>query len=207
MNIGVARITLRIPHSHSLKDKRRVANSLRQRVGSKFNASIAEVEMNDAMADPDAGHRVCIQQRGPRVADDRQGCRVHRVRTPGRRGGGTARCGRHQVLGSYPNVPQVLFEKNPSHARRKQAITSHTQSDCAVSCFRCPDDNANARGSDTAGPGGACGDVSGGHSMGHRSSAHRGHRARRHRAADNGRRRIRHWRRSLRVFPSPWPTS
>ena len=48
MNIGVARITLRIPHSHSLKDKRRVANSLRQRVGSKFNAAIAEVEMNDA---------------------------------------------------------------------------------------------------------------------------------------------------------------
>ena len=49
MNIGVARITLRIPHSRSLKDKRRVVNSLRQRVGSKFNASIAEVEMNDAL--------------------------------------------------------------------------------------------------------------------------------------------------------------
>ena len=49
MNIGAARITLRIPHSRSLKDKRRVVNSLRQRVGSKFNASIAEVEMNDAL--------------------------------------------------------------------------------------------------------------------------------------------------------------
>lgn len=49
MNIGAARITLRIPHSQSLKDKRRVANSLRHRVGSKFNASIAEVEMNDAL--------------------------------------------------------------------------------------------------------------------------------------------------------------
>ena len=48
MNIGAARITLRIPHSRSLKDKRRVVNSLRQRVGSKFNVSIAEVEMNDA---------------------------------------------------------------------------------------------------------------------------------------------------------------
>ena len=49
MNIGAARITLRIPHSRSLKDKRRVANSLRQRVGNKFNVSIAEVEMNDAL--------------------------------------------------------------------------------------------------------------------------------------------------------------
>ena len=48
MNIGAVRITLRIPHSRSLKDKRRVVNSLRQRVGSKFNVSIAEVEMNDA---------------------------------------------------------------------------------------------------------------------------------------------------------------
>lgn len=49
MNIGAARITLRIPHSRSLKDKRRVSSSIRQRVGSKFNAAIAEVEMNDAM--------------------------------------------------------------------------------------------------------------------------------------------------------------
>ncbi len=49
MNIGAARITLRISHSRSLKDKRRVSNSLRRRVGSKFNVSIAEVEMNDAL--------------------------------------------------------------------------------------------------------------------------------------------------------------
>ncbi len=49
MNIGAARITLRISHSRSLKDKRRVSNSLRQRVGSKFNVAIAEVEMNDAL--------------------------------------------------------------------------------------------------------------------------------------------------------------
>ncbi len=48
MNIGAARVTLRIPHSRSLKDKRRVSNSLRQRVGSKFNVAVAEVEMNDA---------------------------------------------------------------------------------------------------------------------------------------------------------------
>ena len=49
MNIGAARITLRISHSQSLKDKRRVSNSLRHRVGSKFNVAVAEVEMNDAL--------------------------------------------------------------------------------------------------------------------------------------------------------------
>ena len=49
MNIGAARITLRISHSRSLKDKRRVSNSLRHRVGSKFNVAVAEVEMNDAL--------------------------------------------------------------------------------------------------------------------------------------------------------------
>ena len=48
MNVGAARITLRIPHSRSLKDKRRVSASLRGRVQSKFNVAIAEVEMNDA---------------------------------------------------------------------------------------------------------------------------------------------------------------
>ncbi len=48
MNIGAARITLHISHSHSLKDKRRVVNSLRQRVRNKFNVGIAEVELNDA---------------------------------------------------------------------------------------------------------------------------------------------------------------
>ncbi len=49
MNIGAARITLRVSHSRSLKDKRRVVNSLRQRTRSKFNVGIAEVELNDAL--------------------------------------------------------------------------------------------------------------------------------------------------------------
>lgn len=49
MNIGAVRVAIRIPHSRGLKDKRRIAISLRQRVGSKFNVSIAEVEMNDSI--------------------------------------------------------------------------------------------------------------------------------------------------------------
>jgi uncharacterized protein YlxP (DUF503 family) len=48
MTIGVARITLYLDSSFSLKDKRRVVRSLTQRVQSQFNAAIAEVEdLND----------------------------------------------------------------------------------------------------------------------------------------------------------------
>ena len=47
MNIAIARITLRVPHSRSLKDKRRVVNSLRHRARNKFDISIAEVDLND----------------------------------------------------------------------------------------------------------------------------------------------------------------
>ena len=47
MNVGVCKVTLRIPENQSLKGKRRVINSLCQRVRNKFNVSIAEVESND----------------------------------------------------------------------------------------------------------------------------------------------------------------
>ena len=48
MNVGVAKVTLRLAGSFSLKDKRRVVNSVRDRVRSKFNVAVAEVEQNDA---------------------------------------------------------------------------------------------------------------------------------------------------------------
>ena len=48
MNVGVAKITLRLAGSFSLKDKRRVVNSVRERVRSKFNVAVAEVDQNDA---------------------------------------------------------------------------------------------------------------------------------------------------------------
>ncbi len=47
MNVGVAKITLRLSGSFSLKDKRRVINSVRDRVRSKFNVAVAEVDQND----------------------------------------------------------------------------------------------------------------------------------------------------------------
>ena len=47
MNVATARITLRLPASHSLKDKRRVVKSICQRTQNRFNVSIAEVEAQD----------------------------------------------------------------------------------------------------------------------------------------------------------------
>ncbi len=47
MNVGVGKITLRLPENQSLKGKRRVVSSLSSRIRNKFNVSIAEVDDND----------------------------------------------------------------------------------------------------------------------------------------------------------------
>ncbi len=44
MNIGVCRVSLRLPENASLKDKRRVLKSITTRVKNKFNVSVAEVD-------------------------------------------------------------------------------------------------------------------------------------------------------------------
>ena len=44
MNIGVCRVSLRLPENQSLKGKRRVLKSITTRVRSKFNVSVAEVD-------------------------------------------------------------------------------------------------------------------------------------------------------------------
>lgn len=48
MNIGVCRIDLELPASHSLKDKRRAVRSIVERVQNRFNVAIAEVDRNDS---------------------------------------------------------------------------------------------------------------------------------------------------------------
>lgn len=48
MHIGVCKIRLRIPDSHSLKAKRRVVKSLIARLKNRFNIAVAEVEALDA---------------------------------------------------------------------------------------------------------------------------------------------------------------
>ena len=43
MHIGVCTLHLRLLESHSLKEKRRTIKSIKDRVRSKFNVSIAEI--------------------------------------------------------------------------------------------------------------------------------------------------------------------
>lgn len=51
MTVGVARVTLYLEDTFSLKDKRQVVRSITQKVRNQFNAGIAEVEdLDDARA-------------------------------------------------------------------------------------------------------------------------------------------------------------
>lgn len=47
MHIGVCIIDLSIAGSHSLKEKRRIIKSIKDRVRNKFNVSIAEIDNLD----------------------------------------------------------------------------------------------------------------------------------------------------------------
>ena len=47
MNVGVCKISLRLPENQSLKGKRRVLKSITSRVGNQFNVSVAEVDDQD----------------------------------------------------------------------------------------------------------------------------------------------------------------
>ena len=48
MNVGVARISLRIPENSDLKGKRQVVKSIIGRVKSRFDVAVAEVDDNDS---------------------------------------------------------------------------------------------------------------------------------------------------------------
>ena len=47
MIVGISEITLHLPESHSLKDKRQVIQSVMTRVRQRFEVAIAEVGEND----------------------------------------------------------------------------------------------------------------------------------------------------------------
>lgn len=47
MTIGVLQLDFLIPGARSLKDKRRVVKSLRERMRNRFNCSVAETEYQD----------------------------------------------------------------------------------------------------------------------------------------------------------------
>jgi uncharacterized protein YlxP (DUF503 family) len=47
MNVGVCRISLRLPENLSLKGKRQVLKSITTRIRNKFNVSVAEIDDHD----------------------------------------------------------------------------------------------------------------------------------------------------------------
>lgn len=47
MTVGILRLELAIRESHSLKDKRRVIKSIKERLHNTFHVSVAEVEAMD----------------------------------------------------------------------------------------------------------------------------------------------------------------
>lgn len=48
MNVGICRISLRLPENMTLKGKRQVLKSITSRIQNKFNVSVAEVDNHDA---------------------------------------------------------------------------------------------------------------------------------------------------------------
>ena len=56
MHVGIIRIALRAPNSHSLKDRRKVSRSLIQRIRGRFNVSVAQ----ELAADGDAWQSVTL---------------------------------------------------------------------------------------------------------------------------------------------------
>jgi uncharacterized protein YlxP (DUF503 family) len=47
MVIGLLSIEIFLPFSHSLKEKRKVLNALRDRFGKKYNIAVAELDFQD----------------------------------------------------------------------------------------------------------------------------------------------------------------
>lgn len=58
MTIGLLQLELLLPDANSLKDKRRVLKSLKDKLHNKFNCSVAEMEHQDTWRR--AGLAVCI---------------------------------------------------------------------------------------------------------------------------------------------------
>jgi uncharacterized protein len=66
MIVGLCTIELYIPNGHSLKSKRQVLMSLKQRVRDKFNVSVAEVGEQDRWQSALLGI-ACVANEGPYV--------------------------------------------------------------------------------------------------------------------------------------------
>jgi len=47
MPVGVLTLEIQLPYAHSLKDKRSVVQSLRNRLRARFNVAVAELDHQD----------------------------------------------------------------------------------------------------------------------------------------------------------------
>jgi uncharacterized protein YlxP (DUF503 family) len=64
MIVGVCRLTLMAPESHSLKEKRMVLRSIKDRARQKFNVAIAEVGAQDNWQEAVLGFAVVANEKG-----------------------------------------------------------------------------------------------------------------------------------------------
>ncbi len=64
MVVGVCRITLSLPGSQSLKDKRSVLKRIKDRVHNKYNCAIAEVGLGDEWQDAEIAFCVVSNEHG-----------------------------------------------------------------------------------------------------------------------------------------------
>ena len=66
MTVGVCTIELFFPDSRSLKDKRRILKSLKDRIRNRFNVSVAEVEEQELWQKASVG-LACVGNRRDHV--------------------------------------------------------------------------------------------------------------------------------------------
>ncbi len=63
MFVGVCKLELFIPNSHSLKSKRMVGTSIIKRVQNKFNVSISEIDENEKWQKMSLGIAIVCNER------------------------------------------------------------------------------------------------------------------------------------------------
>ncbi len=68
MTIGLLMLEYRLPGARSLKDKRRFLNSLKTKLGNKYNCSVAEVGQQDVWTR--ASLAVCVVSASSRHTND-----------------------------------------------------------------------------------------------------------------------------------------
>jgi uncharacterized protein YlxP (DUF503 family) len=86
MVVSMLALVIEIPESASLKDKRRVVSSVKERLRAKFRVSCAEVDLLDSLAFAEIGAALVsnsrefgesVMHKALAVVEDEYGLRVH----------------------------------------------------------------------------------------------------------------------------------